>query len=213
VSTVRRFEGERLHPIVDDKDVRWFEEKEVAALAAQLANEPGAKQSRAASPVNARTEVRTEGEIAALVFERLEQRQSLAEIVVGVRVEPEKVRVLFEQWCLGLTEGQLRMEREPRIPRLCETERVHPEGLAAKLAELPPNEVTRISVARYREDFQHGEYEYARVIELGGFHVSGACSIQEITQRFGPGGYRVTAYGFDPAGLRWEVLVEGLRNG
>jgi hypothetical protein len=28
VSSVRRHEGERLHPTVDDKDVRWFEEKE-----------------------------------------------------------------------------------------------------------------------------------------------------------------------------------------
>src|SRR5262245_710064 len=56
VSTVRRFEGQRLHPTVDDKDVRWFEEKEVAALAAQLANESGATQSRAAAPAKARAE-------------------------------------------------------------------------------------------------------------------------------------------------------------
>ena len=48
-----------------------------------------------------------------LVFERLEQRQSLAEIVIGVRVEPETVRALFEQWCLGLIEGQLQMTRQP----------------------------------------------------------------------------------------------------
>jgi len=35
-------------------------------------------------------------ELAALVFERLEQRQSLAEIVVGVRVDPDVVRALVE---------------------------------------------------------------------------------------------------------------------
>lgn len=34
VSTVRRYEGERLHPTVDEHDVRWFDEREVAALAA-----------------------------------------------------------------------------------------------------------------------------------------------------------------------------------
>jgi len=42
------------------------------------------------------------GDIAAEVFERLEQRQSLAEIVIGVRVEPEVVRELHRQWQLQL---------------------------------------------------------------------------------------------------------------
>jgi hypothetical protein len=209
VSTVRRYEGEKLHPTIDEHEVRWFDEKDVTALAATLANEGRSRRSANTSSPPA-AEARTTGETAALVFERLEQRQSLAEIVIGLRVEPELVRSLFEQWCLGLVEHQLRMEREPRMPRSHEIERARIEKLAARLADLPANEVTRISVARFREEFQHGEHEYLRVDELGGFHVSDACSIDEITRRFGPGAYRITAYGFDPPGLRWELLVDGL---
>jgi hypothetical protein len=210
VSTVRRLEGDRLHPTVDQKDVRWFDEGEVAALAAELANEAVTKPSRATAATPHTADPRSRGDVAALVFDRLEQRQSLAEIVIGLRVEPETVRALFEQWCLGLTEGQLRMDGEPHMPRLHEIERARPDKLSARLAELPANVLTRISVARFRDDFQHGEFQYALVVELGGFHVSGPCGLEEITRRFGPGGYRVSAYGFDPPGLRWELLVDGL---
>ncbi len=212
ISTVRRYEGSRLHPHVDEDDVRWFDSKEVAALAAELTNEPRAQRLRntkrtAAAPATAQHE---RGELAALVFERLEQRQSLAEIVIGVRAEPDVVRALFDQWCLGLTEGQLRMSREPRVPRATEIPRTKCETLATRLAELPDAQPTRISVGRLREEFPHGDHEYLDVVELGGFHVSGPCAIGEITRRFGPGDYRITAYGFDPPGLRWELLVDGM---
>jgi hypothetical protein len=209
ISTVRRYEGDKLHPMIDEHDVRWFDANEVAALAATLANEAGPKRPENASSARA-PEPRSAGEIAGLVFERFEQRQSLPEIVIGLRVEPETVRALFEQWCLGLVEHQLRMEREPRMPRSYEIERARVEKLGARLSELPDGVLTRISVARFREEFQHGEHEYLRIDELGGFYISGPCRIEDITRRFGPGSYRVTAYGFDPPGLRWELLVEGL---
>ncbi len=208
---MRRYEGERLHPTVDEHDVRWFDEREVAALAAELVN-ASAKRPRATEPVAA-PETRTSGELAALVFERLEQRQSLAEIVIGLRVTPETVRALFDQWSLGLTESQLRTQREPSVQRAKELQRVKPDTLAARLAKLPDGQATRISVARYREAYAHGFEDYARIDELGGFHVSGPCTIREITQRYGSGSYRVTAYGFAPNGLRWELLVEGLLDG
>lgn len=211
VSTVRRYEGNRLHPTVDEHDVRWFDENEVAALAAEMVNKAPAKQTGRTPTSAARaTEQRSVGELAALVFERLEQRQSLAEIVIGLRVEPDTVRALFEQWCLGLTEGQLRMAREPRLPRRDEIPRARPVTLAERLAELPSGTVTRISVGRSRGDFQHGDLEFIEIVELGGFHVSGPCTIDEVTRRFGPGDYRVTAYGFEPPGLRWELLVGDL---
>ncbi len=211
ISTVRRFEGSRLHPHVDRGDVRWFDPKEVAAIATELANEPRAERRRNATSAAARaTPQHSPGELAARVFERFEQRQSLAEIVIGVRVEPDTVRALFEQWCLGLTEGQLQMAREPRMARESEVSHVQAEGVAALLAELPDGQLTRISVGRFRGPFQHGDHEYADVIELGGFHVSGPCAVEEITRRFGSGDYRVTAYSFEPPGLRWEILVEGL---
>lgn len=211
VSTVRRLEGTRLHPTIDSDDVRWFDGKEVASLAAELANATSSKRkgTRGTRSVEA-TPARSQGEIAALVFERFEQRQSLAEIVVGLRVPPETVRSLFDQWSLGLTEGQLRLDREPSLPRAGDLHRVKAGVLAARLAELPDEQLTRISVARFREWYPHGVHEYALVDELGGFHVSGPCTVREITQRHGGGSYRVTAYGFNPNGLRWELLVEGL---
>lgn len=78
---------------------------------------------------------------------------------------------------------------------------------------LPEVQLTRISVARYREALLHGLQDFARIDELGGFHVSGPTTIAEITGRYGKGAFRVTAYGFEPNGLRWEALVEGLTNG
>jgi AcrR family transcriptional regulator len=208
ISTVRRYEGSRLHPKVGDDDVHLFDPKEVAALAVELTNEPRTARRRNANATIAPAHSRDE--IAALVFERLEQRQSLAEIVIGVRIEPDTVRALFEQWCLGLIEGQLQMTREPRIPRKDEAVRVRYADLDSRLAELPHGQLTRISVGRFRGGYQHGEHEYAEVLELGGFHVSGPCTAEEITRRFGSGGFRITAYGFDPACLRWEVFVEDL---
>lgn len=207
---MRRYEGDRLNPTIDDKGVRWFDEKEVAALAAELVNKTGGKQSNVATAPAPATDQRSPGEIAALVFERLEQRQSLPEIVIGLRIEPDKVRALFDQWCLGLTEGQLRMKREPRIPRANEIEPATPDKLATRLAAIPQGTLTRISVARFRDIYDYDVHAYAVVNELGGFHVSGPCGIEEITRRFGPGTYRVTAYGFDPSAVMWELMVRDL---
>lgn len=209
ISTVRRFEGVRLHPEADEDGVHWFDPKEVSALAAERANEPSTRRRNASPTTTKGVDERTAGEIAALVFERLEQRQSLAEIVVGLRVAPDVVRALFDQWTVGLTEGQLRMTREPTLPRDHETPRATPDTLAARLAELP-EQLTRISVGRYRGSFQHGDREYSEIVELGGFLVSGPCACDEITRRYGRGDYRVTAYGFDPPGVRWEIVVEDL---
>jgi hypothetical protein len=214
VSTVRRLEGTRLHPTIDGEDVRWFDEKEVASLAAELANATSSRRKGTrGTPRAEATPARSQGEIAALVFERFEQRQSLAEIVVGLRVAPETVRSLFEQWNLGLTEGQLQPQREPIGPRVGDVERVKPDRLGKLLGALPEAELTRISVARLRPPFLDREHEFILVSELGGFHVSGPCTTTEIVRRFGPGSYRVSAFGLEPSGIRWEVLVEGLRDG
>jgi hypothetical protein len=209
LSTVRRYEGDRLHPQVAEDGTHWFDPKEVTALAASRANQAIARGSiRNAQPV---ADARTRGEIAALVFERFEQRQSHAEIVIGLRVEPELVGELFEQYCFGLTERQLR-KREPRVPLVEDIEKVHRGELVQRLAALPEAEVTRISIGRWRGVYPAGDdrADYAWVAELGGFQVSGPCTVDEITRRYGPGSYRITAYGFECSGLRWEVLVEDL---
>lgn len=48
------------------------------------------------------------------------------------------------------------------------------------------------------------------LVELG-FLVTEPTGIEEITRRAGPGTYRVTAYGFDPPGLRWGGLYDAAR--
>lgn len=184
VSTVRRLEGTRLHPTIDSDDVRWFDEKEVASVAAELANTGISKRKGASTAAaTATTSTRSQGELAALAFERFEQRQSLAEIVVGLRVSPDVVRGLYDQWCIGLTEGHLRHAREPNAARVGDIERVRPERLASMLASLPDGEVTRVSVARLRDPMMYGEHDYICVTELGGFHVSGSCATNEIIRR------------------------------
>jgi hypothetical protein len=82
---------------------------------------------------------------------------------------------------------------------------------AARLAVLPAGEPTRISVGRYRGEYQYGDYLYPEVVEGGGFLVAGPCTLDEIVRRFGPGDYRITAYGFEPAGLRWECFVSNVK--
>jgi hypothetical protein len=69
-----------------------------------------------------------------------------------------------------------------------------------------------VSIARLREPMMYGEHDYICVSELGGFHVSGPCETNDILRRYGPGGYRVTACCLESTSLRWEVLVEGLRD-
>jgi len=161
VSTVRRLEGTRLHPTIDSDDVRWFDEKEVASVAAELANTSTAKRRGASNATGTATSpTRSQGELAALVFERFEQRQSLASIIVGLRVSPDVVRGLYDQWCIGLTEGHLRHAREPNAARVGDIERVRPDRLASMLASLPDDEVTRVSVARLRDPMMYGEHDY-----------------------------------------------------
>jgi hypothetical protein len=210
VATVRRYKGTLLHPVVGKDGTHRFDPKEVTALAASRANQAldrGAIRNEKPDP-----DARTRGEVAALVFERFEQRQSHAEIVIGLRIEPEVVGELFEQYCLGLTERML-TKREPRVPLQSDIELINVPDLEKRLAALPDAEVTRISIARWRGAFPAGveRSDYAWLVELGGFHASGPLTADDIVRRYGPGSYRVTAYGFAPPGVLWEVLVEGIR--
>jgi hypothetical protein len=212
-STVRRYEGDKLHPIRGADGVNRFDAKAVAELATSLLNDNGGKPPRkprrnaAAAP-----EVkRTEGEIAADVFERLEQRQSLAEIVIGVRVPPDVVRELHRQWQIGLIEGELERDK-PVLPVgevLTQQERHMSErDLHELLASLPAGP-TRLSIARdLGTDFETGSGSTRHLVELGGFVVFGPATIKQIVDRYGGGAFRITAYGLEPRGLRWEVLVQ-----
>ena len=39
ISSVRRYEGSRLHPVVDDDEVRWFDVNEVSAVMDNSSND------------------------------------------------------------------------------------------------------------------------------------------------------------------------------
>jgi hypothetical protein len=66
-----------------------------------------------------------------------------------------------------------------------------------------------LSVARdLGADYETGNGSTRHLVELGGFVVSGPATITQIVDRYGGGAFRITAYGLDPRGLRWEVLVQ-----
>jgi hypothetical protein len=181
-------------------------------LAASRANERTARGSLRNARTATATDVRTRGELAPLVFEHFEQRQSQAEVVIGLRVELEVVRELFEQYCRGLVDSQLD-KKNPNGQHEDELDKVSGDDLARRLEALAVGERTRISIGRWRGSCLVGDdpADYAWIVELGGFLVAGPCTIDEITRRYGRGSYRVTAYGFDPSGIRWEVLVKELK--
>jgi transcriptional regulator with XRE-family HTH domain len=208
VSTVRRYEGDKLHPTIGDDGVRTFAASDVERLARTLVAE---QSPRARDKAIERAAELSRGDIAAAVFERLEQRHSLAEIVIALRLPPEDVRALYHAWLVGLCEGELRNQKEPMLPPLgtdaAYERRVSPVDLEALLGALPAGEATRISVARDSDIWEEDRAQYRYVVELGGFVVRGPIGIDAIANRYGEGEFRVTAYALDPPGLRWEVFA------
>lgn len=86
--------------------------------------------------------------------------------------------------------------------------------LAQLLAALPAKHSTRIIIARMIGEFMISEgtaadafVAYRNLCELGGFDASGLLAVADLIARVGAGEYRVSAYGFEPRGLRWEVFV------
>jgi len=211
-STVRRYEGELLHPDKGVDGVNRFDPAEVAALAMTLLGQkqPKASSKQARNADKPRTPPRTPGDVAAEVFERLEQRQSLAEIVIGVRVAPDLVRELHREWQRGLIEGELERDT-PVLPsgemRQKRERIVKQPDLAAMLASIPLGTNTRISIARSLgiDDYVDGG-DLRRLVELGGFIVQGPITVEELLRRYGAGEYRVTVYAIDSACLVCEVI-------
>lgn len=95
-ATIRRREGTELHPTIGPRGERAFDPKEVEALAS------------AARVTKKRPQ--TKGEIAAWIFELIDQQKSLAEIVKTTRQPPDVVRKLYRERATGFEKG----ERERR---------------------------------------------------------------------------------------------------
>jgi len=84
ISSVRRLEGDALHPIVGPDGVHRFDPAEIARLAS----------SRSPLPINGSKE----GERDARVFEAFEQGKGLREIVTTLRLPADLVSKLHASW-------------------------------------------------------------------------------------------------------------------
>lgn len=202
ISSVRRLEGDRLHPERGADGTNYFDPAEVADLATVLATERRPTKPTSAPP----TPKLSAGEIAARAFECFEQRYSLAEVVIALRVEPKLVRELFHEWLVSLTQGELRRP-EVALPREDATRRVTEDELVHLLGSLPRNEPSRVSVARFVTDYEIDGATHLEVVELGGFIAHGPVSLRDLTQRYGVSGFRVAAYAIIESALRWEVVL------
>jgi hypothetical protein len=124
----------------------------------------------------------------------------------------------YHTWLVGLWAGELQ-RKEPALPARHTDQdvirRIAPAQFAQLLAALPEKHATRISLARVVGELvipegiekDAGFVEYRNLCELGGFAVSSPIAVADILARVGAGEYRVSAYGFEPRGLRWEVFV------
>jgi transcriptional regulator with XRE-family HTH domain len=114
LATVRRLEGKRLHPRLED-GVWLFDPLEVAAVMAQRGTTKAAEMVKPGSA----------GAVAAVVFGLLDDHRGFREIVQLTEQPPEVVRALHRQWLSGfvlppedddhaLEEARDRDERELR---------------------------------------------------------------------------------------------------
>jgi hypothetical protein len=101
-SSVRRLEGDRLHPVLDGRGVWRFDPAEVGALAPALRTS-GAMLAPT-DPV-ARAAARR-GRLAARVFRMFAADMGLAQIVVSTRQPPETIRELYREWTTSLDEAE-----------------------------------------------------------------------------------------------------------
>ena len=82
-------------------------------------------------------------------------------------------------------------------------------NLARYARELGEETVVRRHDATSREEIDRLQPSHI-IISPGPCSPGEAGISTDVVRRYGPGSYRATAYGFDPPGVRWEVLVEDL---
>jgi hypothetical protein len=86
-TTIRRFEGTRLHPRVAADGTRLFTADEVERLARSRAVTPSPDAS---------------GEVAAEAFRLFRLGYTLEEIVMRLKQSPTIIHRLFDEWCRDL---------------------------------------------------------------------------------------------------------------
>lgn len=101
-SSVRRLEGDMLHPWADERGLWWFDPVEVAAVQARL---PIRGRPRSIVTSAAKQQAKA-GRLAAATFCMFARGRSLAEIVVRTKQPPDRVRALYHEWVTSLHEGE-----------------------------------------------------------------------------------------------------------
>lgn len=108
VTSVRRMEGQQLHPQQDDRGHWLFAAAEVAKLASALKPRRKRDGSRGARPQT----TAQDGVLAAQVFKAFHLGYDLRDIVMEYKVPPAVVRELFTEWSLSLKGGEQKRRAE-----------------------------------------------------------------------------------------------------
>ena len=112
VTSLRRLEGDELHPVQDESGAWMFDPAEVEALRARRAAPAPVQPEVAAEPVAqvvpppavvvpppaVVAPLPDDGDVAADVFDDLDSGKSPTEVVRKRRLAPDRVTGLFEQW-------------------------------------------------------------------------------------------------------------------
>jgi hypothetical protein len=101
-TSLRRLEGDLLHPEVDAGGVYWFQVAELDAVRSRIPVRP---RPRPALSADEQREARA-GRLAALTFRLFGAGRSLAAVVVATRQPPERVRALYHEWVTSLESGE-----------------------------------------------------------------------------------------------------------
>jgi hypothetical protein len=104
VSSVRRLEFDKLHPVQDEQGTWRFDPHEVDALAATKVRRRR-RSSRSGQSEAERARAR-DGRLAAAVFRCFAKRMTLPQIVIATSQSPASIRELYRQWSTTLDEGE-----------------------------------------------------------------------------------------------------------
>jgi len=144
--TIRRFEGKKLHPVVDKNGIHRFPPAEVHAQRFH-------DQRMPKGPLR---EQPSDGEIAAAAFHMFAAEKTRTEVVIALRITPQRVDDLWAEYSIGYeaaaakrkqeqvrkeTEAMLHGSDEERRKRREESAKRHSEVMADIFA--PPKEAKR----------------------------------------------------------------------
>lgn len=106
VSSVRRLEFDKLHPLQDQHGVWRFDPTEVEAVAAANVRQRRRAPLRARHGREEQLSAAREGRTAATVFRMFARGMTLPQIVVATNQSPVVIRDLYREWSTSLDHGE-----------------------------------------------------------------------------------------------------------